>query len=422
MSAGASAVRAGEVALRPRRGCGANLALLLATFTALFLAACGGEETPVSTPPATAEPRTSTPPATAELRTPTPEPATVTGLFADRRPTKADVSRSLSPPPASSFQLWDGASTVIYDTLTGEETNLGEGSLGAFSPDSTRMVWVANPRAPFEDGEAWLIDLSTMEKRSLGPGHLAAFVDNDRVGISLPGNNSQIMDLRSGARQELKGIPFPQPSDTVTTDDGYELRKEQSSDYPFLRSSFFLTDPNTGRALLEFEAYQALPAGPGSLAVATSPVLSGPVDMHGLQGGTLNIFIVDINSGRAQFVATSRYSPPNWPLAANANYVMWTEDYCGQPPGSTWLYDRRDSRLTETNGSLWATFTPGGLIASGAFGATVLIDPATLEYKAVIPGQAPDAEGRGSAGDVSWSPDYRYASHGLAWGHGGLCG
>jgi hypothetical protein len=261
-----------------------------------------------------------------------------------------------------------------------------------------------------------------MEKRSLGPGRLAAFVDNDRVGIALPSsNNSQILDLRSGAREEVPDIPFTQPSDTAVTDDGYQLRREQRSDYPFLRSAFFLTDPMTGQTLLEFEAYQAVRAGQGSLAVATTPVLSGPVDARGYQGGTLNVFVVDIATGQAQFVATSQYSPPNWPLAANSDYVMWTEDYCGQPPGNTWLFDRRDGTLVKTDGSLWATFTPGGLIASGAFGANALIDPGTLEYKAVIPGQAPDTEARGS-GDISWSPDYRYASHGVAGGHGGLCG
>ncbi len=55
------------------------------------------------------------------------------------------------------------------------------------------------------------------------------------------------------------------------------------------------------------------------------------------------------------------------------------------------------------------------------FGASALIDPETLEYVAVIPDLDPtsNAPNMSIADDVRWSPDYRYAAHGVAGGHGG---
>ena len=57
-------------------------------------------------------------------------------------------------------------------------------------------------------------------------------------------------------------------------------------------------------------------------------------------------------------------------------------------------------------------FTPDGHMIDGIFGGNALIDPATLTWDVVPPG--------GST-DVSWSPDYRYASRGEQPGHGGYC-
>ena len=408
------------------------VAVGLALLVGIFATACGGggEDATKATPTLSAQvsptvlPSPTSPTEEATKATPTlsaqvsptvlpsPTAPTVEGLFTDPRPTIPNDTRSLGEKPAG-FPPWDGSSTMVYDVVDGVEMNLGTGGLGNFSPDSTGMVWVAGPNPVVQGGEVWMIDLSTNEKRSLGPGRFAAFIDNDRVGIALPGsNNSEILNLRSGQREPVAGIPFAQPTDTVVTPDGYELRKQSRSDYPFLENAFVLSDRRTGRLLLEFEAYQAVPAGPGSLVVATPPVLSGQPDAMGYQHGTTNIFIVDIAADRAEFVATSAYTPPNWELAANTAYVLWTDDSCGQPPGKTRLYDRRTGTITELNASLWATFTPDGLIASGAFGASELIDAATLQYTAVIP----------KGGDVSWSPDYRYASLGMWGGHGGLCG
>lgn len=74
--------------------------------------------------------------------------AEVTGLFSDPRPTRVDERRSLGPKPTT-FTPWDGKSTMLYDTQAETETNLGPGTLGQFSPDGTKMVWIANPQPPF---------------------------------------------------------------------------------------------------------------------------------------------------------------------------------------------------------------------------------------------------------------------------------
>jgi hypothetical protein len=172
-----------------------------------------------------------------------------------------------------------------------------------------------------------------------------------------------------------------------------------------------VTDIVTGRTVLELDVERARPAGPGELVLATRP-----------EDGMANIFIVEIASGQATFIATSRWMAWNDPLAANEDYVLWTEDYCRpMDAGKTRLFDRRTGTLTELDATLWATFTPGGLIASGTFGARELIDPETLEYVVVVPDGEPEGPVESSGPDLSWSPDYRYFSLGFAGGHGGLC-
>lgn len=113
---------------------------------------------------------------------------------------------------------------MIYDVQTNKATDLGPGSLGHFSPDSTRMAWIENPAGDFAAGEAWMIDLRTMEKRDLGPGRLAGFVDDGHVGVALPASNlTDVIDLASGARTTVSGIPFNPDFLNVPTPDGYVL-------------------------------------------------------------------------------------------------------------------------------------------------------------------------------------------------------
>ncbi len=343
---------------------------------------------------------TATPPAGAKP---------IVGLFDAPRPSELDETVVLGPPPAA-FPPWDGVSTTLYDIEGLSSAGLGPGGLGSFSPDETRMVWVSGGY-PLAGGEAWLLDLGTMERTRLGAARLAFFLDDRRVAITAPGGNeTEILDLERGERTPSPFIPPGPPSGDQPTPEGYRLRRRDSP--RFDRGLYTLDDPATGRTLLQFEAYKAVPAGPGALAVATVPRPDDPSAPLGQRTATVNVFLVDIATGKATFVATSRYADPNWSLAANERYVMWTEGYCAVPQGKTRLYDRASSRLIELDASLWATFTPGGLIVDGAFGPKAFIDPETWQYRAVIRG----------AGDTSASASYRYVTAGQWGGHGGLCG
>jgi hypothetical protein len=143
-----------------------------------------------------------------------------------------------------------------------------------------------------------------------------------------------------------------------------------------LREEFVIQDTK-GQLLYQLRALTVLPAGEGEVVVATSPVCeeggklawceevlarmeaaspSAPVQYA---KGTTNLFVVDIDSGKAKFLATVRYDPPtrirpvNWPLTADANFVAWTEAYCGQPQGKTRVLNRKSGSIRELDAGLW---------------------------------------------------------------------
>jgi hypothetical protein len=364
---------------------------------AMLLAACSGRAPETRTPAASPSAETAT--ATA------PAPRTTTGLFTEPRETHVDEYRSLGPKP-NTFAAWNGASTMLYDIGAGTAIDLGPGTPGRFSPDGTRMVWITGPTGDFADGEAWMIDLRTMERRGLGPGRLVGFVDDGHVGVTRPGTNAtDVIDLGTGAPTVVAGIPFNTNFNNVTTPDGYDLRR--TGLYADEENGVSLIDPRTGATLLQFKASLAIPAGHGTLAVTTLPAPVGEPNPNGYRHGTTNIFLVDIATGEATFVATGGVFV-QFALAANDTYVVWTDNYCDG--GKSRLYDRRARTITEIDASLWPVFTRDGLIVDGPFGGQSLIDPKTLRYVAALPG-----------GEPSWSPDHRHASIGQVGGHGGPC-
>jgi hypothetical protein len=210
--------------------------------------------------------------------------------------------------------------------------------------------------------------------------------------------------------EDAEGDPL-----TQVFPDGSKLRRTQMKSVTFPNSPYnaqvymFTLTSAQGTVLLEFEAIDARRAGEGELVVLTAPLASG----------STNLFIVNVNSGAAQFIATSRFQPPSMPVGANGDYVVWTEAYCGAGQGKTRLFDRRSRSITEIDASLWVTMTPGGLIGEGEFGPSALIDPQTLRYTVIIP---PTAGQAGPALNVTWSPLFTYASRGQTGGHGGYCG
>lgn len=341
--------------------------------------------------------------------------ADVTGLFEEPRPSPTTIARPLAERPAGSFEPVDGISTVLYEIEGSTETNLGPGHRGSFNPASTRMVWLRGPAG--EALEAMVIDLRTKVQRSLGPAGSACWRDDTVVALRPPTANGALgpgilVDVITGARTPVESVSCARRFDITTTADGLELRQEYSrTDTPVPMSNWYLTDTATGELLLKFEAYQAVPAGPGWLAVATIIQVSDTSTDGGPSSGTTNIFLIEIATGKATFIATSPWVYANWPLVANERYVAWTNEYCGQPPGTTYLFDRGTSEVFDLGQSLWLIgFTEDGRLATDAFGPRSLIDLESMTYDVVLPG-----------GEPEWSPDWRYASIGLAFGHGGLC-
>jgi hypothetical protein len=186
---------------------------------------------------------------------------------------------------------------------------------------------------------------------------------------------------------------------------------------------------------MALEANRVEPAGFGQIVIATTPLCNEakwitecPTVLTKLEAqnatsgsrvaveGTTNIFLVDLATGEATFVATATYNPltgswpMSWPLVADEKFVIWTESFCGEPRGLTRIYDRATGEITELNVSDWLVLSDGRL-GFGVQGATAVIDPVTLEYLAVLP----------ELSGVSWSPDLRYAAVGQALGRAGVC-
>jgi hypothetical protein len=358
-------------------------------------ASCGGSsptaETPATTPAPSATPAASGP-----------------GLFTDPRPSPPDEVRALGPRPHT-FPDWDGVSTMLYDTQSGTATNLGPGSLGYFSPDSTRMVWIAAP-GDYGLGEVWMIDASTLEKRDLGPGRLAIFTDNDHVNIAPDsGNDSETVDLATGGRTPVAGLLAFQPLLKALTPDGLILERHEGA-APGM-DLYTLNDPLSGAHLLEFGAFAAVPAGSRTLAVMTAPRPSGPPHDGGWIPATTNIFLVDIDHpSDTTFIATTASRWAVWQFAADDRYVVWTDGFCDGGHGR--IYDRTTKKVTEVDAPIWPAMLADGLILDGVFGGRAVIDPVTLQYRGAIPP---------GFGDSAWSADLRYASLGQYGGHGGVC-
>jgi hypothetical protein len=383
----------------------------------VFAGACLGGAKPATR---IASPTPVPPQATATVALP---PKGLTGVFDEPRATVPD--RIVTPPAASAspFSQWDGKSTVIYDVKTGKEMNLGPGGVPSFSPDSTRAIWIAGEDpVSLVGGEARLIDLTTGSVTSLGPGRgfYPRFLDDNTVAFPLPDDSNSVVsvDLRSGARSDISGNEatnrYFERLDALrlTTPDGYRVSWQADPTAPRLPRSgsasekVMVADTRSGQVALAFDAFAASPAGSGYVVVASKA-----------KGQTVNLFLVEIAGGQAQFIATTRWSG-NFPLVADDNRVVWIDNFCGDPPGNLEVYDRTTKQLTEVTGVHdYVRLTPSGQLALGAFGARSLMDPVTFATGPSLPA----SKSTTGASDVSWSDDYRYAAHGLTGGHGGLC-
>lgn len=398
----------------------------IAVLIAVSLTGCSGKDSsgPTATPSPSIETATATsaPPSPSVSATPGEPRVQITGMFRGEPPAgsqPAPLTRSLAPRPESAFAPWDGTTSVIYDTATNRQFDIGYASLVVFSPDSARAAWIAGAST----AAATVMNLATGEVRTYAEGTNVGFLDERRLAVYQASTSTwKVFDLDTGqlsADQSLRsgqaqpGFPSYPPSPA-----GYywQFVPDPSTALPrgwAGKNDFRLIEIATGETALRFDAVFAALAGPGEIVVATP-----------LEGVMTNIFVVNVQSGRAEFISRTRYGQgPNWPLSATARYVLWTDNFCYSEgidqQGRVQLFDRAARTQTDVDDGTppaadrYARLTPGNLIAWGSFGASALIDPVSLAFATVLPEPSPP--------NRLWSPDFRYASYGLVGGHGGLC-
>jgi hypothetical protein len=356
--------------------------------------------------------------------------------------------RSLGPKPPSAFPAWDGTRAIIYDTATGRIIDLGPGAMGNFSPDGKWATWVAGDVRTAGliglKGEVGIVNLETGESRLIAEGMGAIFPDSERVALQLPRTELQdavwklfdIETLQPSADQTTPG----QPSREHITSTGHILVATPVAGTGLPRGGYGaaryqLLDPVDRHLVMEFEAFAVADATATELVVASAWT---EIPVEPFKSGAVNLYLLDVRTGRASLFAQARASTINWPLSANEDFVLWTNDFCSddrmpQPV----LFERRSGTgfailrmdavgepvemLPGSNEALLA-LTSRGLIREGAFGTRALIDPVNLEYIAVVPDVKliPELQNRGPV-QPGWSSDYRYAAYWQGGGRGGLC-
>ena len=419
---------------------------VVAVAAAVALLILSGDDGPQSAnPAATPEPvatQVASPTATRE------PPAPISVVFESHQDhAMAGVGWDLGPRPDSVFPPWHGTDAVIYDTATGRVIDLGEGGMIAFSRDSRYAAWIRGEwyldaiGFPAVRGDAWILTLATGDQRRIGQAQAVTFVDSDRIALQAPPTPFE------DARWELFDIATLQPSADQTTEPPIERPARRTSTGHILTTTpvagsalprggygaatWQLLDPADGHVVMQFEAFAVADATATELVVARA--LSG-LPTEPFRSVHVQVYILDVTTGQAKWIGQAAASTPNWNLSANEKYVLWTNNFCAEEGLVEVLILERGSLYRGYAGEpgeplepgtdvAWMFLTPSGLIAQGTFGATALIDPATLKYTSVLPEVRLARTPFGDWVPVhpSWSPDYRYATYYFAGGHGGLC-
>jgi hypothetical protein len=370
---------------------------LIAVLATLVLTSCGAlagsDDDPTATPTRTTDPRANA------ILQPIPDELRVQGLFADPRPRDPDLVAGLGPRPASSFPAHDERTTVLYDIRSGETTEYGPGPTGLFTADNAFLAWIEFSSIPGQPPELRRVDLPTGGVANLGiAGAVIQYEGGGAVRISGWGRDGEfLVNLANGSRLAVE------PAELYGRPQRYRLTERHLDGASQPR--FTLWDGPT--PLLRFDAIRATVDDQSNLVALIASQEPDP--------SQANIFVIDVYSREAEFIATIPADPgAEFPLAANANLVVWTPNYCTASPGPTRIYDRNTGQLTElSDARLWvATFAPGNRLVDGRFGGEAIIDPATLTWDTVLPP---------SPGDTIWSPDYHYASRGVTLGNRTTC-
>lgn len=302
--------------------------------------------------------------------------------------------------PSSPFATPGPSEVVLFDVATGTTTRLGQGELGAFSPDGRRLAWVS---------EAGLNVYTPKTGRtvSLGVhGVLVGFVDRDHVLVSVSGSD-QLVELETGATAPAADARNLIPIERAGR---ASLFANAPSTSPELRDYVVVTDgaswilPRVLRVVLLDE----------STAVVAAPASDDPA--------TANLFTVDLGSGAAEPLLSVQLAPRAaaqnaavLPLSAAARQVAWTTNYCTVSP-QVHILDLDTNVVTATNVGDWVQILADGRLALGdGFSVRAIADPNDASWDAVLPADFP------LPGDVVWSPDFRFVLTGFSGGHGLAC-
>lgn len=399
----------------------------------------GDESTPTVTATAAAAPTGSASATTTPTRTVSPTSiasptstatplvgAPISGLFREPRFEEPDASVTLGPRPASVFPEHDGLSVVLYDIERGTVRDLGFGMMGVFSPDNRYMAWTAFADDRSEPPTLRVIELESGVVSDFGEiGGTGRFEDERHVNVRPAGGGRlELVNVESGERKPSSAIDVKQPE--LQSDHFLGERRDINGSGEF---DYRIFVRETTDLVLTVAALDARIVPDDQLLLLVDAGL-----------GVGNIFLVDLESLEATFVATTLTEPfahSTIPLVASADHVVWTPNACdfeyyqtldgrdarnlerrpGSEPevGNTTIYDRAAGTVIELSDTriVIVAFTPDGRMIDGIFGGLSLLDPVTLSWDVVLPG--------GGSTDVSWSADYRYASRGEQPGHGGYC-
>ena len=402
-------------------------ALIIGLGMTVALTACGGSDAKESTPTqaragddtataSTAAPTSAAPTNTAPAALPRP----VTGLFEEPR-AAGTVTQLVAPAPSGPtfpFAPVVRGNMVLFDIAAKKATDFGPGTLPSFSPDGTKLAWVSATGNDPSRGDIKVMDFADGVAKTVGEGRGARFLDLTHVTYFLGGSNDKVsLDLATGAIVTVDGraddVRYFERVDAArsTTPDGFRITRSDDPKGTALprggatSSIIRVTETRSSATVLQFQAFAAIPAGRGFIAVATA-----------VRGETVNIFLVEIATGKAEFIATTRFSAPNFPFVADDARVVWADSFCGVQAARLFIFERQAARRlleVDTRGDgYWPTLMPSGQIGLGEFGPKVIVDPAT--FATIV--RLPDV-----AGDIQWSPDYRFAASGFTGGHGGLC-
>jgi hypothetical protein len=235
---------------------------------------------------------------------------------------------------------------------------------------------------------------------------MAVFKPDGVLMVILPGGIDRVaVDPATGARTPFTGDPNASTNARPSSaPPGYAADPPGPTGPDVVHT--FTVSTAAGALVLTVDGVAMTAAGANEVAVVAPPV-----------DGRSNVYIVDLVTGEATFVASAVPGVSNFPFSASQDYVLWTDGYCGENPGPVTLFHRATGELIRldlsgvTGLDRWMHLTTTGLLAAGTFGAGYLIDPESLDYVTTIPDGI----------DVWWSTNHRYASHGLYGGHGGLC-